>query len=397
MQGEPVAAHVHRVHADMDEQLGAVGQGQAAGVAGLGHDDRDGRVCRGVDGVAGRLKGHALAHDALREHLVGHVGERDGASIRDGTQRDSIFFCGCSNHGRGLGCLRCCRGRSGACRVRRAARHGQAAVLTAELAAADEQGQHKGHDDGNRHGQQEVEPVFGVDGQDAGQAADTDRDGDDARADRDHGRTGRADHAADEREDILHIDTEQRRLGDAQIARDAGRDVDLLGALVASLQEDHAKDGRALRDVGQRDHGPEAGAVVGVDQLRVDGVCHVVQAGHDDGRIEQAKEGGEEQLDVGVQAHVDDVCDEITDLPADRADDGVCDKHGRHQRTEGHDDHADDFRADLLEELFQIDQDKAGHDGGDDLSLIADHLHLGKAEVPDRDIFRGRRGDREAV
>ena len=37
-QGKAVALHVHCIHTDMDEQLGAVGKLQAAGVAAVLHD-----------------------------------------------------------------------------------------------------------------------------------------------------------------------------------------------------------------------------------------------------------------------------------------------------------------------------------------------------------------------
>ena len=81
----------------------------------------------------------------------------------------------------------------------------------------------------------------------------------------------------------------------------------------------------------------------------------------------------------------------VADLPADGADDRVCNEHRRNERAERHDDHADDFGTDLLKEFLQIDQNKAGQNRGDDLALVADHLYLGKAEVPNRD-FAGRGG-----
>ena len=121
----------------------------------------------------------------------------------------------------------------------------------------------------------------------------------------------------------------------------------------------------------------------------------MVQAGHDQRRIDHAEDGGKQPLDVGGQAHVDHRGDGVPDAPADGADDGVGDDDRRHQRTEGHHDHADDFRAVFFEELFQEDQHKAGQHGRDDLALVADHLDLGKAEIPDGDLLGG--GHREAV
>ena len=52
------------------------------------------------------------------------------------------------------------------------------------------------------------------------------------------------------------------------------------------------------------------------------------------------------------------------------------------QAAEGNHNHGDDSRRDLTEELFQIDQSETCQHGGDNLSLVADHIHLNKAEVP---------------
>src|SRR5699024_820810 len=78
---------------------------------------------------------------------------------------------------------------------------------------------------------------------------------------------------------------------------------------------------------------------------------------------------------------------------ADGADDGVGNKDRQDQGEEGDHDHGDVFRGDFLEEALQIDQHKGGQDGGNDLGLIADHLNLGKPEIPDRDAL----GFRHAV
>ena len=46
----------------------------------------------------------------------------------------------------------------------------------------------------------------------------------------------------------------------------------------------------------------------------------------------------------------------------------------------------------FLKNPLHIDQHKGGQHGGDDLRLVADHLDLGKAEVPHRDVRRGGGG-----
>ena len=153
------------------------------------------------------------------------------------------------------------------------------------------------------------------------------------------------------------------------------------------MQHAHRKHRRTLGNVGKGDHRPEVCAAEGVDQLRVDRVGHVVQAGHDQRRIHQAEDGGKEPLDVGVQPHIDNRCNRIADAPADRADDGVGDDDGRHKRAERHNDHADHFGAMLFEELFKKDKHKARQHRRDNLALVADHLHLDKAEIPNRDFL----------
>ena len=82
------------------------------------------------------------------------------------------------------------------------------------------------------------------------------------------------------------------------------------------------------------------GAVAGVD-----GVGHVVQAGHNDRSINQAEHRGEQPFYLRGQAHVDHGGDGVTDLPADGAHDGLGDDHSRNQRAEGNHDHTHHFRA----------------------------------------------------
>ena len=78
----------------------------------------------------------------------------------------------------------------------------------------------------------------------------------------------------------------------------------------------------------------------------------MVQAGHDDRRVKQAEQGGEQELHMRVQAHVDDIRDKVADLPADGADNRMGNQHSRNERAYRHDHHADDFRTNLFKELF---------------------------------------------
>ena len=238
---------------------------------------------------------------------------------------------------------------------------------------------------------------MGIDGQDSGNAAHADAHRLHAESHGHHGGDGGADHAADQREYIFQVHAEQRGLRNAQVTGNAGGNVDLFRSVVFLLKNGHGEYGGALCDVAQRDHGPEVRSVIQADQLGVDGVCHMVQSGHDDGRIQQSEYPREQHTEAGCQAAVHHVRNEVSDLPADGADNGMRDDHRGKQGAEGNHDHADDLRADLPEKFFQIDQHKAGHDGRNHLSLIADHLHLRKAEIPDRNLIRRGARHGEAV
>ena len=163
------------------------------------------------------------------------------------------------------------------------------------------------------------------------------------------------------------------------------------------MQHDHGQHGGCLGNVGQGDHRPQHGAAELLGQRGVDGVGHVVQAGDDQRGVQQAEDGRKDPAQAAGQAGVDHVGDGVADAPADGADDGVRHNDRDDQREEGHNDHRDVFRGDLFEEPLHIDQHKGGQHGGDDLRLVADHLDLGKAEVPHRDVRRGGGGHRVGV
>ena len=66
------------------------------------------------------------------------------------------------------------------------------------------------------------------------------------------------------------------------------------------------------------------------------------------------------------------------------------DNHCRNEGAERHDDHADHFRADLLEELLKVYKNKACHHGCYYLSLITDHFNLRESEIPYRNLISRR-------
>ena len=192
---------------------------------------------------------------------------------------------------------------------------------------------------------------------------------------------------------LYQVDTEHGRLRNAQIAGDAGGNVDFLCGSILALQIDHTEDGGALRNVGQRDHGPQHRTAEVGDQLHIDGVGHVMQAGDDQRGINKTEDCAKDHAEGPRNAGVDDVRNEGADLPADGAKDSVGDDDGQHQRAEGHNDHRDDRRADLAEEFFQIDQRERSQHGGNDLRLIANHVDGEEAKIPFRDVRHRRRPD----
>ncbi len=71
------------------------------------------------------------------------------------------------------------------------------------------------------------------------------------------------------------------------------------------------------------------------------------------------------------------------------------DKNGQDERAKRNDDHADDGRRDLAEELLDVHERETGQNGWEHLRLVADHFNLGESEIPYRN-FRGA-GDRVGV
>ena len=123
----------------------------------------------------------------------------------------------------------------------------------------------------------------------------------------------------------------------------------------------------------------------------------MVKSRHNDGSIAQAEDSGKDKPEVGGQSGVHHVSDGVSDRPADGSHHHVGHKHSGHQGTEGNHDHADHSGTYFTEEFLQIHQHKAGHHGSDHLSLVTDHFHLGKAEIPHRDLVRRGRGHVKAV
>ena len=316
-------------------------------------------------GARSGLDGQAVPHRLGREDRVGHLA--DGPH-RAG-QRGEKGARGRLGGGGGSGRLGSARGG------------GEAAVLLAKPPGPNEQGEHKRNDNGDEHAGGKDAPEAEHDREDAGQAADADGEGLDAEARADHCRQGRANHAADQRELVLEVDAEERRLGDAEVAGDARGDVDLLRPLVPALEHGHGEHGGALGDVGERDHGPEGRVAELVDELGVDGVGHVVQAGHDERRVDGTEERGEQHADVGGEAPVHHVGDRVANGPADGPHDQVRDEHGGHERHERHHDHAHDLGRPLGEELLEPHEHEGGHERGDDLALVAGAEEGVEAEV----------------
>ena len=194
----------------------------------------------------------------------------------------------------------------------------------------------------------------------------------------------------------FQVDAEHSGLGNAEVAGDAGGYVDLLSVRVLALQIDHAKDGGALRNVGQRDHRPQHRTAEVGDQL-LDGVRHVMQAGDDQRGINKTEDCAKDHAEGAGNASVDNIRDDGADLPADGAKDGMSDDDGQDQRAERYNDHRDDRRADLAEEFFQIHQRERGQHGRDNLCLVADHVDGEEAEIPLGDICRCCGCDRVGV
>ncbi len=255
-------------------------------------------------------------------------------------------------------------------------------LLVDALTLADDVGEDERNDDGDGHAEEIRKHGLGLHGKDAGQATDADGVGRAGEQAAEEAGDGGAGHGAQEREDVLQVDAEDGGLGDAEVAGDAGRDVDLLGVLVALLEDDHGEDGRALRDVGKGDHRPEHRSAVVGDELQVDGVGHVVQTGDDQRSVDAAEDGAEEHAEVAGDACVNDGGDAGAESPADGAEDEVGSHDAQQDGAERDDDHLDDGRRYLLEEALKIVEGDGCEDGRNNLCLIANHVDLREAEVP---------------
>ena len=148
-----------------------------------------------------------------------------------------------------------------------------------------------------------------------------------------------------------------------------------------------------MRDIGKRDHGPKHSATKIGNQLQVDGVRHVVQAGNNQRRIKRTKESAEQGTERAGDAGVNDGGDTATEPPANGSQDKVGGHDGKQQAAERNDDHRDDLGRDLAEETLQEAKCNCGENRGDDLRLIANHIDLGKAKVPMRNLISRRAGN----
>ena len=118
----------------------------------------------------------------------------------------------------------------------------------------------------------------------------------------------------------------------------------------------------------------------------------MVKPGDDKGRIEKAKHSRKHTFKAGRQTCIYKIGNHGANLPPNRPQHAVGDDNRQQQGAEGHHDHGDDCRAYFPEEALQIYQGKAGQNRREHLGLIAYHLHLEEAEIPYRNIRRGRPG-----
>jgi hypothetical protein len=100
-----------------------------------------------------------------------------------------------------------------------------------------------------------------------------------------------------------------------------------------------------LGDVGERNHGPEHRSAIVGDELQVDRIGHVMQAGDDERGVEEPEDGAEQHADRAGDAGVDDRGDAEAEPPADGTEHEVGGDDGQDEGAERHDDHRDDGRG----------------------------------------------------
>ena len=89
-----------------------------------------------------------------------------------------------------------------------------------------------------------------------------------------------------------------------------------------------------MRNVGQRDHRPQHRTAEVGNQLHINSVGHVVQAGDDERGVDKAEDSTKDDAEGAGNASVDNIRDDGADLPADGAKDGMSDDDGQDQRAE---------------------------------------------------------------
>ena len=92
---EAVAVHVHRVQADVEQNLRAVVQQYAAGVVDVLADHGDLAVRRGHQDAVRGLNGDAVPQRFLGKYLVGHIGNGHDPAGEIGAQ---FYFAGVVEH-----------------------------------------------------------------------------------------------------------------------------------------------------------------------------------------------------------------------------------------------------------------------------------------------------------
>ncbi len=222
---------------------------------------------------------------------------------------------------------------------------------------------------------------MGLDGEDAGQPPHPDAVGHHPGEATDEGRKARAHHGAQYGELVLEVDAVHGRLGHPQIGGDGGGNRDLALVLLAADQDD-AYHRRGLGDVGERNQRPDGGAAHALHQLQIHRVGSVVNAGDDQGRIEEAKQGSADGGKWTGHGRLGGKADPVTNPAAERADEGVGHDHRQQQGDKGDYDQVEVGRDDALQVRLDPGEEDPRQQGRNDLGLIAHLLDDEEAKVP---------------
>ena len=202
-----------------------------------------------------------------------------------------------------------------------------------------------------------------------------------------------ADHAGNEWLEEAQINTENRRLRDAESCGHGRRNRHGFCLGISDLETDR-KAGAELGEVGSgsdRHPGIEADRS---EHAGFNDVVHMVQAHDDRNRVERAHDAGTERV---PDQNLRPLKDEGLKTGKDRSYDDKCEQRGNKYSSDRCDKEVDDLRHMLMQPFFNFAHKEHGDDDRDDMALIAHTRNRRKRIGADLEVAEQVPGRDDAV